>query len=251
MPTAYQVTKGLVLRVTDTKETDKILTVLTPDMGKISVIAKGARRKGSRVAAATQLLVYSDMTLYESRNWYMLNEAATISLFNGVRQDVELLSLGSYFAELTEAVTEEQMPSGEILSLVCNALYALGELKKDPETVKTAFEWRLLSLAGFEPMLDGCDHCGEEPKDPVLDVVNGVLRCRGCTASQHALHMPLCGASLAALRYIVGCEPKKLYNFSLGKEALERLSYAGEAFLSAQLERGFRTLDFYKQLAGK
>ena len=94
MATAYQVTKGLVLRVTDTKETDKILTVLTPDMGKIGVIAKGARRKGSRVAAATQLLVYSEMTLYESRSWYMLNEAATISLFNGVRQDVELLALG-------------------------------------------------------------------------------------------------------------------------------------------------------------
>ncbi len=251
MPTAYQVTKGLVLRVTDTKETDKILTVLTPDMGKISVIAKGARRKGSRVAAATQLLVYSDMTLYESRNWYMLNEAATISLFNGVRQDVELLALGSYFAELTEAVTEEQMPSGEILSLACNALYALGELKNDPETVKTAFEWRLLSLAGFEPMLDGCDHCGAEPNEAMLDVVNGVLRCRGCSGGQHSLHMPLCGASLAALRYIVTCEPKKLYSFSLGQEALERLSHAGEAFLSAQLERGFRTLDFYKQLTGR
>lgn len=251
MATAYQVTKGLVLRVTDTKETDKILTVLTPDMGKIGVIAKGARRKGSRVAAATQLLVYSEMTLYESRSWYMLNEAATISLFNGVRQDVELLALGSYFAELTEAVTEEQMPSGEILSLVCNALYALGELKKPPELVKTAFEWRLLSLAGFEPMLDGCAHCGGEAQDPVLDVVNGILHCRGCGAGERALNMPLCEASLAALRYIVNCDAKKLYRFELGDEALARLSHAGEAFLSAQLERGFRTLDFYKQLTGR
>ena len=250
MPAVYQVTKGLVLRVTDTKETDKILTVLTPEMGRISVIAKGARRKGSRVSAATQLLVYSEMTLYESKNWYMLNEASTISLFDGVRRNVELLSLGSYFAELTEAVTQEQMPSGDILSLVLNALYALGELKKPQELVKTAFEWRLLSLAGFEPMLEGCVCCGGEPKEAVLDVVEGVLRCRACGGGAGKLGMPLKPAALAALRYVVNCEAKKLYQFAIPPEALRELSQTGEAFLSAQLERGFRTLDFYKAMRG-
>ena len=59
------VTCGLVLRETDTRDADKILTVLTPDRGKLAVIARGARRKGSRVAAACQLLAYSEMTLYE------------------------------------------------------------------------------------------------------------------------------------------------------------------------------------------
>ena len=60
----YIVTKGIVLRETETKETDKILTLLTAERGKISVIARGARRKGCRFAASAQPLVYSEWTLY-------------------------------------------------------------------------------------------------------------------------------------------------------------------------------------------
>ena len=98
------VTCGLVLRETDTRDADKILTVLTPDRGKLAVIARGARRKGSRVAAACQLLAYSEMTLYERGQWTMLDAANTIELFGGLRQDLTALSLAAYFAELTEAV---------------------------------------------------------------------------------------------------------------------------------------------------
>ena len=64
MPNQPIVTAGLVLRETVTRETDKILTVLTPDRGKISLIARGARRKNSRLAAACQLLAYSELTIY-------------------------------------------------------------------------------------------------------------------------------------------------------------------------------------------
>ena len=60
--------------------------------------------------------------------------------------------------------------------------------------------------------------------------------------------MPLCPDSLAALRHIVYGDPKRLYSFRLTGPALERLSAAAEAFAAAQLERGFRTLDFYKSL---
>ena len=103
MQNGKQVTSGIVLRSTDTKETDKILTVLTPDRGKIAVIARGARRKNSRLAASCQLLAYSELTIYQRGNWCYLDEAGTIELFDGVRQDFELLSLASYFAELTES----------------------------------------------------------------------------------------------------------------------------------------------------
>ena len=97
------VIRGIVLRSTDTKESDKILTVLTA-AGKLTVIAKGARGRKSRVTACTQLLAYSELTISESRGWQYLSEGATIALFEGVRRDIVLLSLASYFAELTEAV---------------------------------------------------------------------------------------------------------------------------------------------------
>ena len=68
-------TQGLVLREVNYKESDKLLTVLTAEGGKRTVKARGCRRKGSPLAAAAQLLVYSDMTLFEYRDYFTLNEA--------------------------------------------------------------------------------------------------------------------------------------------------------------------------------
>ena len=191
MQNGKTVTTGLVLRVTETKETDKILTVLTPDMGKIPLIARGARRKNSRIAAASQLLAYSELTLYKRGNWYMLDEASTLELFDGVRQDIVLLSLASYLTELAEAVCAEETVSPEILSLLLNALYALCYLGKEPRLVKAAYQFRLLALAGFEPLASACAVCGREaPEAPMLDVLRGVVHCGGCK-QPGGLSMPL------------------------------------------------------------
>ena len=173
------VTKGIVLRATATKEADYILNILTDSLGRIAVVARGARRKGSRIAAGSELLAFSELVLYQRGNWYYLDEASTISLFDGIRQDIELLSLASYFAEMTECVTAEDEPVPEILSLLLNSLYALDTLQKPQSIVKAAFELKLLALSGYEPLLDGCAVCGtHNPKEPVLDAQQGV-RCAG------------------------------------------------------------------------
>ena len=237
MQTGKIVTSGIVLRETETKETDKILTVLTGDLGKIAVIARGARRKNSRIAAPSQLLAYSELTLYKRGNWYMLDEGATKELFDGVRQDFVLLSLASYFAE-----------AREVLPLLLNALYALGTLKKDPVQVKAAFELRLLALSGFEPLADGCAVCGcPEPEAPMLDVMRGIVHCGKCK-EPGGLSLPLTNGALAALQHILYCPPKKLYSFVLDAPQMRLLGHAAEAFAAAQLERGFRTLDYYKAI---
>mgnify|MGYP001122309713 FL=1 len=195
------VTCGLVLRETVTRDADKILTVLTPDRGRLSVIARGARRKGSRVAAACQLLAYSEMTLYEKGRWTMLDAADTIELFDGLRQDLTALSLAAYFAELTEAVSDGS--GGDVLPLLLNALYALSALKKPPQLVKPAFQFRLMALAGYEPMADGCALCGApQPENPMLDVVHGVVHCGKCR-EKGGLSLPLTASGLAALRYVL------------------------------------------------
>ena len=240
------VTCGLVLRETVTRDADKILTVLTPDRGRLSVIARGARRKGSRVAAACQLLAYSEMTLYEKGRWTMLDAADTIELFDGLRQDLTALSLAAYFAELTEAVSDGS--GGDVLPLLLNALYALSALKKPPQLVKPAFQFRLMALAGYEPMDDGCALCGApEPENPMLDVVHGVVHCGKCR-EKGGLSLPLTASGLAALRYVLYGDPRRLYSFSLPPEGLRALNHAADAYVSAQLERSFRTLDYYKTI---
>ena len=143
MQTGKAVTSGVVLRVTDTKETDRILTVLTPDRGKIPLIARGARRKNSRLAAACQMPAYSELTIYKRGGWYLLDEASPIELFDGLGRDIELLALAAWFCELTEAVCAEETACPEILSLLLNGLYALCYTEKEPQLVKAAFQFRL------------------------------------------------------------------------------------------------------------
>ena len=234
MPNQPIVTAGLVLRETVTRETDKILTVLTPDRGKISLIARGARRKNSRLAAACQLLAYSELTIYEKGQWFMLDEAET-------------LSLASYLADLTDATAQAEDTS-QLLRLLLNALYALSVLHKPPQLVKPAFELRLMALSGFEPLADGCAVCGRpEPEKPVLDAVHGVVCCAACR-EKGGLAMPLSPAALAALRHVLYCPDKKLYSFTLDTPALRQLGQAAEVYVTAQLERSFRTLDYYKSI---
>ena len=243
-------TQGIVLREVNYKEADKILTVLTRDFGKRTVKARGCRRKNSRLTAGSQLLVYSEMTIHERGEFLTLNEADPQQQFWSVRQDLELLALASYFAEVTENACQEGEESSGLLSLLLNCLYALDTLKKPKELVKAAFELRLLALTGYEPLLDGCAVCGlPEPENPRLHLSQGVLHCARCKGQVGpGVSMPLSPAALAAARHIVLGNPKKLFSFSLGPESMALLGDAAEAFLMTQHERGFRTLDYYKQL---
>ena len=113
----FLTTRGLVLREVRYKESDKILTVLTQHEGKVTVRARGALRKGSRITAATQLLTYSDMTIFENRGRRTLNEASTVEEFLGLRADLGAFALGSYFAELLETVSAEEYPDPPVLQL--------------------------------------------------------------------------------------------------------------------------------------
>lgn len=243
-------TQGIVLREVAYREADKILTVLTRDFGKRTMKAPGCRRKTSRLTAGSQLLVYSELTLNERGEFITVSEADPLEQFWGVRQDIELLALASYFAEVTESVAQEGEPCPEVLSLLLNSLYALGTLKKPQKLVKAAFELRLLCLTGYGPLLDSCAVCGtSEPENARLHLSQGILHCAACRgAAGGGVSMPLSPAALAAARYIAGGNPKKLFSFSLPPESLGELGEATEAFLMTQQERGYRTLDYYKGL---
>ena len=244
------VTQGLVLRETNYKEADKILTVLTREGGKRTVKARGCRRKNSKLTAASQLLVYSELTLSERGEFTTLTEADPLEQFWSVRQDLETLALASYFAEVAEASAQEGETCPELLSLLLNCLYALDTLKKPRALVKAVFELRLLCLTGYEPLLDACAVCGAPaPRRARLHLSQGVLCCAACRERLGGgVSMPLSPGALAAARYIVSGPPKKLFSFALAEESLRRLGQATEAFLMTQQERGFRTLDYYKQL---
>ena len=157
----HLVTQGLVLREVNYKDADKILTVLTAEGGKRTVKAAACRRRGSRLAASAQLLVWSDMTLFSYKDYWSLNEAESREQFWGVKGDVEKLALGSYFAEAVELVADEGRSDDALLALILNSLYALDQLPKPQALIKAVFELKLMCLTGYEPMLNACAVCGE------------------------------------------------------------------------------------------
>ncbi len=243
----YLTTRGLVLRVTDYNDRDCLLTLLTPENGKLTVKARGLRRKNSPLIAPCQLLAYGDFTLFEYRGSYTINEAASVELFQSLRRDLTKLSLGTYFAQVAELLSQEDMPNPEILSLVLNCLYML--TKDEPESkVKAVFELRIACLAGYLPDLSGCHGCGNELPE-LFDLSAGALLCHKCrNLHSGGIRLPISAGTLQAMQYIAYCDAKKLFSFELGEENLSQLSQITEAYLTTQLERGFSTLDFYKSL---
>ena len=188
---------------------------------------------------------YVGLWEYQGENlWLRIHEDATWEFVND--QD-DVIEYGTLWVD-ENGVTLHFDGSGDVLPLLLNALYALSALKKPPQLVKPAFQFRLMALAGYEPMADGCALCGApQPENPMLDVVHGVVHCGKCR-EKGGLSLPLTASGLAALRYVLYGDPRRLYSFSLPPEGLRALNHAADAYVSAQLERSFRTLDYYKTI---
>lgn len=244
----YLKTQGLVLRVCPYNESDAMLTILTKEQGRVSAKARGLRRKNSPLIAPCQLLAFAEFTLFEYKGMYTVNEANTIELFSELRKDLQKLSLGSYFAQIVEVLSQEDLPNPELLSLALNCLYALSRLSVPESVVKAVFELRAACLAGYTPDLFACHACGDTMADR-FDITEGRLECSKCrTGTATGIRMPVSAGVLNAMRYICTCQKQKLFSFTLPQESADQLSQVTESYLSTQLERGFSALDFYKSL---
>lgn len=244
----YITIQALVLRVTAYNDTDALLTLLSRDRGKLTVKARGVRKKNSPLIAPCQLLAYGEFTLFEYRGMYSINEAHSIELFPQLRRDLSKLSLGTYFAQAAELVCQEDLPNPDLLALVLNSLYALSRLDLPEQQVKAVFELRIACLAGYEPDLTSCSVCCN-PVPNRFDLSAGHLICSSCCHNETSgIRLPVTSGMLDAMRYICSCNPKRLFAFQIGVDTAEALSSVTESYFTTQLERGFSTLDFYKSL---
>ena len=244
----YMTIRGVVRRVTDYNDRDALLTLLSHHHGKLTVKARGLRRKNSPLTAPCQLLAYGEFTLFEYQGQYTINEAQALELFAPLRRDLTKLSLGTYFAQVSEVLSQEDLPNPELQSLLLNCLFALSKLNLTEQQVKAVFELRAACLSGYTPDLFGCHICGNQNPER-FDLSAGQLECSSCRSRESGgIRMPVTPPMLEAMRYICLCDPKRLFSFQLNPESLTQLSALTEAYLATQLERGFSTLDFYKSL---
>ena len=243
------ITDALILRENNQiGEADRFVTALTRERGLLRASAKGARKLKSRNAAATQLLSYSRLTLIEGRDKYIITEAEPLHVFFDLRSDIEKLSLAQYFCEIAGVLVPREEPAEEPLRLLLNALHFLGAGTRPAPLVKAVTELRLLMRAGYSPDRSSCRRCGGPAEEGAfLLPVRGTLRCCRCGGEPGAV--PVSPAVLAALRHILRAPLEKCFQFSLPEAELRGLAETTETFLLAQLNRGFRTLEFYHTLA--
>lgn len=131
-------------------EGHKMLTALSPEFGKISISAKGARSAKSPFLAACQQFCYSEAELSVGKNGiYTLCEADLIHSFYGLREDLDTLFLASELAKKTLMMAREEDPDPELLRLILNSLYYIASGKRDLALVRAVFDIRLLSDQGF------------------------------------------------------------------------------------------------------
>ncbi|HHT53592.1 MAG TPA: DNA repair protein RecO [Clostridiales bacterium] len=259
-------TEALVLRCMDTSDYDRILTLLTPEQGRISVIAKGVRSPRSRFASACQPYVYGSYEIYRKGDTNWLRGGSVIEFFSDIRADIEKLSLSAYISDVAAEVTGELVPAVDILRMTLNTLYAIAKEIRPAADIKAVYEFRAAGYAGYMPDISHCALCRSDNAGVTyLDVMNGRLVCPVCLNRQPAAEpqedsdpvyersilMPLSAPALAGARYALSALPERMFSFRITDPAACREFHrAAEAYLLNHLERGFDSLNFYKSLVG-
>ena len=151
--------KGIVIKEVAYKDNDKIITILTDSLGKVSAVAKGAKKTNSPFLASSQYLVYSEFVLYQNTGYYYLNSAAVINTFYNLRIDFDKIQLVFDMTKLINSVTDENQDCEKILKLFLNTIYVLDKYEKDTKLVVNTFKIKLFSILGFAPRQDKCSNC--------------------------------------------------------------------------------------------
>ncbi|MBQ2676253.1 MAG: DNA repair protein RecO [Clostridia bacterium] len=241
-------TDGLIIKEQKVGESDRLVTILTRDKGIVRAFAPHALKFKSKNLTATQLLCYSRLTLYKSRDTYKVNDASSIQVFFKLRNDISALSLAGYFCELLMQLAPEEDNADDFLRLMLNCLHLLCEDKRPKELIKAIAELKFCQLAGYMPDVINCAKCQcPEPQSPLFDVKGGNIYCSECgTVSPTTIPIP--NSVLAAMRHILYAESSKLFAFNINEQSQQILSLITERFVETQTERNYNTLDFYKSV---
>ena len=242
-------TEGIVIRERPVGETDRFIDVLTGENGVIEITVKGSRKSGGKFTGVTQMLAYGKFCADKRGERYYLNSVEPINTFYGLRLDVERLSLAMYFCELVKFTVSSEQPAQDVLRLFVNALYFLANAKRPNQLLKAVFELRLLSKLGFMPNLVACSECACYESDRMYFLpAQGILLCGDCMdgrPAQGERAVAISPAVLRAMRHCIYSELENVFNFKLPDAALRLLSDIAEDYLLVQLDRRFKTLDFY------
>lgn len=242
--------EAIVLKRRDYGEADRLLTVFTPDRGKLVLLAKGVRKTLSRKAGHVELFTHSTFLVAKGRTWDLVSQAEAIELFPGLRGELARTSHAYYVAELLDAFTQEHDPHPPLFGLLKETLDRLAavEVRLLPLVLRF-YELRLLALAGFQPQLFYCVQC-QERLQPITNYLcfeeGGVLCPRHGEGRSDAQPLPL--SVFKAMRFIQTSEWEAVARLSLSEALQGELERALQGFITHHLERNLRSTAFLRTI---
>jgi DNA repair protein RecO (recombination protein O) len=200
-PKIYKTT-AIVLRQRRLGEADKIVTLFTPNLGKIDAVAKGVRRTRSKLAGHVEPLMHTSFMLARGRELDIVTQAQAIETFTELREDLDRTGRGLYAAELVDRFTPDRQENFQVFRLLLETLRRLTTEGQLDITLRF-FEMRLLGYLGYQPQMKECVGCGEalKPETNGWSPEAGGVLCPGC-ARQAPMSRPVTVNTLKVMRLL-------------------------------------------------
>jgi DNA repair protein RecO (recombination protein O) len=251
-PRVYK-TEAIVLRTMELGEADRVLSVLTPRLGKLRVIAKGVRRPRSRIGGALQPFSDVQLVLAVGRTFDVVTSSSLEDPHLGLRNDLHSTAAAWYVVELADRFVEGASDSHEAFRLLAQALSALDagdEISR--EAVARWFELHLLEGMGFRPELHRCLECGAqiEPEGNAFSPVGGGVVCPQCSHASLGAR-PVSVDALKVLRHMQRSPLVGVLRLRLAPALHREVERLLHATVSAVLERELRSRDFLEEVAAR
>ncbi len=242
----------IVLRRINFGETDRIVTLLTREHGKISAIAKGARKPVSRLAGPTEIMTYSRMQLATGRNLDIITQVEVKESFPRIRSDLRKIAHATYLMELVDRMTEEHERNVDLFDTLLSSLYLM-ERPNDPEKITHMFELQFMRLLGYEPVLDKCvrRERGVVPMPPADELYFspslGGLVCRECgPLPDDAIRIE--PETVKIMRRLLVAEAPEVERMEIPPEVMDQISRAMRWFIRFHSEREIKSAEFLQAI---
>lgn len=230
---------GVVLSESNMGDFDKMLTILTPNFGKISCVAKGARKPRSALLAGSQIFCFGEYLMYKGTNTYHINSVEPIEVFYNIRTDLDKLNVAVHINKIVQEVTGENQNCFNIMQLLLNTLYVISETDKNLDLVLSIFKLRLLSILGFRPNVNECVNCKGKEDLIYFSLRDNGVKCKSC-GKQDKSSITINKSTYNAIKYTITAPPKKLFSFSIKDESLEEFKLVTKLYFNEKLEKEYK-----------
>ena len=243
----YQ-TEAIIIKKTKLGEADRILTLYTPDLGKIQAVARGVRRPKSKLAGHLELLTHSRVSLARGRNLDVITGSQTIDGFLPLKTDLWLTSYGLYVIELVNQFTADHVEDERLFRLLLQTLQGLCEAD-NRQLLLRHFEIHLLEESGYRPQLQECVVCHkslERVSNYFCANIGGML-CPVCGVNQ-PFARSISVDALKVLRFIQNNDYNAVVRLKINASLSHELESITRSYLKYLLEREVKSAIWLDEL---